>query len=288
MTIPAPFQNFMVPGFGKCGSTTLCTLLAAHPDVFIPEIKETNFLLLDDYASRMEEYASHYANVSHEKAIGEGTTMYSDFNNEKKARAAILALYPDIKFIFIARNPFDRIISSYQEFHHSGPNFALNAPFGLRNAINELPALIEDSRYMARVSNYLQYVERNRILVVFFEDMIKDHRSVLKQCYQFLEVAPDFADTLPTEHKNRSDTKLYDSRLLRYLRTSPSVGFKIARISIPRQDQLFSLVGLRRRFSKKTPWEQELKNEVREALREDAMDFLRFAGKPDNFWQGFD
>ncbi len=35
--------DFIVPGFSKCGTTTLCDMLNSHEDVFIPPAKEPGY-----------------------------------------------------------------------------------------------------------------------------------------------------------------------------------------------------------------------------------------------------
>jgi len=37
--------DFLIPGFAKCGNTTLCTLLGEHPEIFMPKVKD--FRLFD-------------------------------------------------------------------------------------------------------------------------------------------------------------------------------------------------------------------------------------------------
>ena len=43
MTLP----NFLVVGAAKCGTTTIFNMLQQHPEVFLPAIKETYFLIGD-------------------------------------------------------------------------------------------------------------------------------------------------------------------------------------------------------------------------------------------------
>ena len=41
-----PQLDFAVIGAGKCGTTSLYHALRAHPEVFLPSVKETNFFAL--------------------------------------------------------------------------------------------------------------------------------------------------------------------------------------------------------------------------------------------------
>ena len=38
--------NFSVVGAAKAGTTSLCSWLKQHPDVFVPQIKELSFLCM--------------------------------------------------------------------------------------------------------------------------------------------------------------------------------------------------------------------------------------------------
>jgi hypothetical protein len=42
MTLP----NFIIIGASKCGTDSLYQYLRAHPEIFIPDLKEPNFFLM--------------------------------------------------------------------------------------------------------------------------------------------------------------------------------------------------------------------------------------------------
>lgn len=278
--------TFMVPGFSKCGTTTLCSLLNEHPSIYIPAIKEPNFFIRPDFSKHWDEYNANFASLVTETEVGEGSTAYSAHEHEAGARERILALYPEIKFIFIARNPIKRIESSYREFHHSGLNYATNTPYGLGNAMRELPAIIEDTKYWARISNYRDYVDDGRILVVFLEDLVADHVAVLKRCFAFLGVSEAPAERILLSKHNAGEEKLYDTKLLRWLRLRPETGFKIAKLAPQQQNFYFYWLGLRRKFKSAIQWDDEALGRVTHEISADALHFLKQYGKPADFWKG--
>jgi len=281
-----PDLTFMVPGFSKCGTTMLCALLSEHPDVFIPSIKESNFFLLDDYEQQWPHYTQLFSGRTTETAAGEGCTMYSAHEHEQRVRERILALYPDMKFIFLARHPLKRIESSYREFHHSGLNFAINTPYGLANAMRELPALINDTQYFKRIQNYRDHVGDDRILVVFLEDLVADHVTVMKQCFRFLSVSEAPAESMLLSKHNSGEEKLYDSKLLRWMRLKPSIGFKIAKLTPDQQNFYLYWLGLRRRFKHPIQWDADALQRVKQEISADAQAFLHYYGKSPDFWKG--
>lgn len=281
-----PNIEFLVCGFSKCGTTTLCELLIKHPKIFIPKIKETNFFALPDFDSKWNYFSSQFSSMQPDQIGGEGTTRYSAYEHETTSKERILHYYPKTKFIFIARHPLRRIESSYREFHHSGINFALNCPYGLRNAMKELPALVEDTKYWQRINNYRTAVGDERILVLFLEDLEKDHKSALKKCFQFLNVDSAPAEAIDMVVKNSKEEKLYDSKLLRWMRLSPFWGFKIAKLTPDQQNKYLFWLGLRRKFKKPITWSSDALEIVANEITRDSEQFLRHYGKPLDFWKG--
>ncbi len=274
----------MIPGFSKCGTTTLCALLSEHPDIFIPRIKETNFFVQPEYDQKWDEFNAHFTELNNEKAIGEGTTLYSAYQSEKMARDRILYEYPDIRMIFIARNPIRRVESSYREFHHSGVNFGLNAPFGINNAIHGIPALISDSKYWERINNYREVLSDDRILVVFLEDLVTDHVNVLCQCFEFLGVETKYSSNIKLSKLNFGEEKLYDSNVLRWMRTNRFWGPKIAKLSPDKQNYLFHCMGLRRKFRDPIEWDEESLKILSNTTRADSEAFLKHYDKSIDYW----
>ncbi len=277
--------DFLVAGFSKCGTTSLCALLDAHPQVFIPPMKETNFFIEEDYLQRLDWYAGLFAAASSGARLGEGCQFYSSTRYERAARDRILLHSPHVRLIFIARDPIDRIESSYREFHHSGPRFGLDAPFGIGKALCELPDLVDDTRYWSRLANYRERVPDERILLLFNEDLLADSAGVMARCWDFLGVArrDDIARSLV--RLNEGGTKLHDTRVLRCMRRSPLVGPWLSRrFDIDTQDRLGQLLGLRRAFRRPIAWDDEARRFVVNELAAEAAKLLAFAGKPFGFW----
>lgn len=279
--------NFIVPGFSKCGTTTLCSLLAEHPEIFIPKFKEPNFFSAPDYEQHWGFYESLFNEVRSETTLGEGSTFYSNVEFEELARQRIIKNYPDIKLIFIARDPIARIESSFREMHHSGPKFGLDAPFELEEALNSFPNIINDTLYWTRLNNYRKHLPENQIHVMFLEDLKAQPEQEMDRCFAFLEVDRNFKIDGALRQLNAGGDKLYDSKLLRRIRTSGHTGFKLAKIPVATQDKIFSKIGLRRRFTHPIVWNNLVKASVIEQIKQDIEPFLEANGKPTDFWSRY-
>ncbi|HET8710753.1 MAG TPA: sulfotransferase [Spongiibacteraceae bacterium] len=278
--------SFIVAGFSKCGTTSLCTMLAQHPQVAFSNPKEPLFFIRDDFEKHWDIYHSVFPPPDANRFFGEGSTFYSGYQFEQKTRDAILKHFPDIKLIFVARDPFERIESSYREFHHSAPMFGFDTPYGIANALGTLPALLEDSKYWARISCYREKISDDRILVLFLEDLKRDPVGELKRCFNHLGVDSNIQHDL-LAHKNAGERKYYDSKLLRRLRNTEIIGPLISKIPVHTQNQWFPKLKLRRKFIGPIEWDTDSKRRIVESLEQDIYQFLKFYGKPHDYWRRF-
>lgn len=277
--------TFLVPGFSKCGTTTLCALLATHPDIFIPERKETNFFVSPRFDELWPWYEWLFSPAGNASALGEGSTFYSAQEHEKLVRDRVLQHFPNIRLIFIARNPFERLESSYREFHHSGPKFGINTPHELGKALAALPNMIEDTLFWRRINNYRERIPDERIHVLFLEDLKKQPDTELSRCFDFLGVDPQFRVPDTSRQLNRGSKKLYDSKLFRWMRTNRLIGPPISKISISTQDRIGSKMGLRKTFHNKIEWDIQTQNQILSLIGDDMASFLQFYGKSGDFWK---
>lgn len=280
-------MDFIVPGIGKCGTTTLCHLLSEHPQLFIPANKEPEYFIWDNYLVYSSTYEAMFNDAQPAQLCGEGSQGYSVKAVAEKVSTRLQQNNPQMKLIFCVRHPLKRIESSYREFHHSGAQYAVNAPFGIANALNELPDLLERSLYWSRLQPFRRCFDDKQMMVVFLEDLQRNPQQELERCYRFLGVDSTFNNPSAGIRLNSKQEKRYDSRLLRYLRTSPHTGFKLARIPLPLQERFFSAVGMRPRFTGPLVWEPGVREQVIKTLGDDIRTFLTYCGKPADYWPDF-
>jgi hypothetical protein len=282
--IKIPELTFLVPGFSKCGTTTLCNLLSQHPEIFIPIQKEPMFFNNRNYHKHWDLYSNHFSSAHPGQKLGEGTTFYSTKNNEEFVRKQLKLHYPEIKLIFIARDPIARIESSFREFHHSGPRFGVLPAFTIKGALKQLPAIVNDTMYWSRLNAYRSYLPHENIHVVFLEDLEKDAQNELKKCFKFLSVKPINITGINKQKLNTGDSKLFDSRLFRTLRASPLIGPWLAQFPIEQQDYYARKLGFRRPFTKNLEWDKDSVESLIYQLHDEVEMFLSDNNKPANFW----
>lgn len=276
--------DFLVPGFSKCGTTTLCALLSQHPDIFMPELKEPWYFSSKRFRRDAPGYARHFSSASPGQLLGEGSQSYSTYEDEDISIERILDHNRDCRFIFLARNPLRRIESSYREMHHSGPMFGLDAPYSLLESLQLFPQMIKDSLFCERISKWIDAFGRDAILVTFLEDLKCQPQAEMEKCFRHLGVGDGF-QVQRELRLNEGGSKLYDTRFLRQLRGKPWLASRLARYSRAQQDKLFKPLGLRRGFTQPVQWDAGSRDMVRDIVVPDAQGFLELCGKPVDFWQ---
>ena len=113
--------NFIIAGAEKSGTSSLSFYISEHPDIYIPKIKELHFFdNSDNYSKGFGWYEKQFSGWSGEKAVGECTPFYMfDYSCAEKIKMQ----FPDIKVLFILRNPADRAYSNYWHQVRGGKEF---------------------------------------------------------------------------------------------------------------------------------------------------------------------
>lgn len=276
--------DFVVPGFSKCGTTTLCSLLGEHPNLFIPTEKEPAYFAYN-YHKGWDWYEQSFLNARAGQLCGEGSTFYSAEEFAEDACRRMLAQFPDLKFIFIARHPLTRLESSFREMHHSGDNYGIEADFAIGDALRNLPNMIADTLYWERLGTFRKSVPDERIHVLLLEDLKKNPDEELRRCFRFLGVDPKKRIPRIERRLNPASEKLYDSHLYRAIKNTGWSSKLWARLHPAARSCLTRVLYLRRPFREAIEWTAEDRAWVTDKLAEDSRAFLQWAGKPVDTWQ---
>ena len=94
--------DFMIVGFGRCGTTTLFEHLRRHPDIFIPRYKECPFIAGE---TKTEYMRRHFPKNYKGKKIGAVTPQWMQYPE------LFNRWFPDAKIIMITRNVDERTAS---------------------------------------------------------------------------------------------------------------------------------------------------------------------------------
>lgn len=187
--------DFMIIGAQKCGTTSLAGQLADHPEICFSSIKEPGYFnTLGDWQAGLDQYHKLFEPVSGQ-ICGEASTMYTFLPETPETCRHLHAYNPDLKFIYIMRDPVKRILSHYG--HNYVRGLERRPP---EEAIVSDPRYINRSRYAVQLRPYIELFGFSNILLLVFEEYISDQLDTLRRIAQFLNVSEkDFetADTSP-------------------------------------------------------------------------------------------
>lgn len=198
---PGPLPNFLIIGAAKCGTTSLAAYLAAHPHVGMAKPKELNFFSLhwdkgvDFYRQCFEGVRGHI--------VGEASPSYTRYPLITGVPERIVSVIPDVRLIYLIRNPVERIRSDYRHRLYLGSE---RAPT-LLEAIAQDPRYMALSRYANQIDQYLEWFSRDQLLIVEAERLKTARVGVVQQILRFLGADPEILpDNMDLEF-NRADEK---------------------------------------------------------------------------------
>ncbi|MEM6681258.1 MAG: sulfotransferase [Pseudomonadota bacterium] len=220
MTTRTP--NFMIIGAMKAGTTTLHEQLARQEGVFMSTPKEPNFFSDDDqWEKGLEWYQSLFADAGDALFIGESSTHYTKLPTHPHTVARLKStIPPPIKFIYVTRDPVERLISHYI---HEWTTGKITEPVEV--AVEKYPELIAYSEYEKQVQPFREAFGEDAVKVVRFEDMKRDPDVFFEEIKSFLN-APEtwqWKHDLPAQ--NVSSVRLKKTPLLEFVQKSPTLKF---------------------------------------------------------------
>lgn len=178
MTLP----DFVIIGAMKCGTSTLHAQLAAQAQFFMSEPKEPNFFSNDEiYAKGEAWYRSLFAAAPEGTIKGESSTHYTKLPTYPQTVERLGRLIPDAKFIYVTRDPIERLISHYIHEWSQGV-----ITCGIEEAIEKHPEMIAYSRYGYQLAPFVERFGSERILNVEFERMTAEPQATLERIAAFL------------------------------------------------------------------------------------------------------
>jgi len=184
MTLP----SFLIIGGMKCGSTTLYRDLLTHPRVFFPMDKEP-CNLCDDHVltdAGRQEYEALFKRASPEQLCAEASTDYTKLpDRQGVAERAFTVLGPELRVIYLVRDPIKRLISHH---HHEYSRGEMPADIG--EAVERYPSLVNYSRYAMQLEPWFKTFGSDNVRVVRFEDYIADRPAVVASVESFLGLDP--------------------------------------------------------------------------------------------------
>ncbi len=243
--------EFIIVGAAKSGTSSLHRYLQEHPRIYMPSLKELNYLhthgvekdlailkRVPEMPTNETAYASHFYEAEEGQIKGEASPSYLIYH--ERTIANIKQFYKNRsqpKIIIILREPIDKIWSHYK----FNKKYQLD-PDGLsiRKAIAAEPDRLADTSYLpdvhywhntqyyTQVKAYLDHFED--VKVVLFDELHQDAEQLIFELHDFLGVERILPEGLKIKH-NQSDaaivpTNKYVAWAMKMRLTSIPVPFK--------------------------------------------------------------
>lgn len=223
---PKNTPDFIIGGAPKCGTTTLHFILDQHPDISLPwrevayfdaddPITHNDFFrtsdgklswfnpdadLTENATPEARYYTSRFAEFGSSKLVGEDSTTYI-FSNVAARR--IRKHLPDVKLVFMLRNPVKRAYSQYWHLMNSA-----RTTLSFEQALARVGNIVLGSTYTSNLQAYFDLFPREQIKVVLFEEFIEDLQVGIDDVTEHIgaahfEIDPEnswFNKTLYTKH----------------------------------------------------------------------------------------
>jgi len=223
-----PLPAFIIAGAMRCGTTSLHAALAGHPRLAASRRKEVHYFDLQHHLG-VGWYARQFQNV---RRSSDGTlerpfesSPYYMFDPRVPAR--LKETLPDVRILFVLRDPVERAISHYRKNRRDG-----REPLSFADAIDaeeerlagEEERMLADPRYLSQVHQYASYQARGRYaeLIERFRRHFPDDQwmavdagrlfaeggRVVEEICRFVGIEPWRPDHFAAENSSRVDVAI--------------------------------------------------------------------------------
>lgn len=216
----ARLPDFFIVGSPKTGTTALHTMLRRHPQIYMPMLKEPQFLADDlrphssargargaEYPQTMSEYLALFEEAGPEQRVGEASSTYLASHT---AASIISDLQPAARIIVILREPASFLRSLHLQYvqTHIETEKDLRTAISLEVARSEgkriprklhRPQLLQYSdqvRYVEQLGRYRAHFTPEQVLVLIYDDFVDDNLATVRRVLGLLEVDEDFQVTV--------------------------------------------------------------------------------------------
>jgi Sulfotransferase domain len=206
--------DFFIVGHPKSGTTALYQMLRSHPQIYMPDLKETRFFARELHADleessahpdTLEEYLSLFAAAGPEQRAGEASPSYL---RSRAAAKRIAELEPAARIIAILREPASFLRSMHLELlrDHVEMEKDLRKAIALEEIRYQKREIddtaqqgprysVERVRYVEQLRRYHAVFAPEQVLVLIYDDFRADNEGTVRQVLRFLGVD----HTLPIE-----------------------------------------------------------------------------------------
>jgi hypothetical protein len=212
--------DFIIVGATKTGTTSLDFYLSLHPEIHMARPKEPRFFIdAPEPAGRWQRGLDWYRSLfASDKALcGEASPTYSNWSTRQGVFERMHSVVPDAKILFVVREHFARLRSSYlMNVRYRGIEDAF-ADFVEKNQW-----ALDASMYGERMQDLLRFYDRERLLVLEAEELQQRRAETLRSVFEFLGVDAGFHSLFFRHKRHDSRFHAYPNKLGRKILRHPA------------------------------------------------------------------
>jgi hypothetical protein len=213
--------NFIIVGATKAGTTSLDFYLSLHPEIHMARPKEPRFFIdAQEPFGRWQRGLSWYRSlfVSDKALCGEASPTYASWSAKHGVFERMQSLVPHAKILFVVREHFARLWSSYlMNVRYHGTEDSLSE-FLLNNQW-----ALDGSLYGARVENILRHFPHEQLLVLEAQELQEHRAETLCKVFQFLGADREFHSPLFQHKRHESRFHAYPNKVGRKVLRHPAM-----------------------------------------------------------------
>lgn len=194
----------------RAGTTSLHAYLGQHPEIHMSPVKEPHFFARAEdgtYGHRVADRGSYERLFESPLAVrGESSPTYSLYPKHREVPKRIAELVPEAKFLYLVRDPIDRVVSHYL---HNVATGSMRSDFA--TAVGDLSdpnnPYVYPSLYAMQLEQYLRYFALDAVLVVDQAELACNRTASLRKIFEFLGVERDFESDAFREEQSAAATR---------------------------------------------------------------------------------
>jgi len=218
--------DFIIVGAQKCGTTTLFDILNTHPGLVGSQPKEPHFFTAPAARRRpLEDYEGIFSPQAPGLKYFEASTSYTFYPMRGlHIWDAIHDYNPEMKLIYLVRNPIDRVVSG---FVHVQQRSKVERDF--EETIRGGSGHLDITRYYTQIAPYVRKFGRDQVLILDFDDLVDDRAALLQSVASFIGVDFDEFSDYGAVHSNAAGS----SEILLQRHSNPSLPYRAIRRYLP-------------------------------------------------------
>lgn len=214
MKVP-PLPTALLGGAQKCGTTTLHRLLERHPGVFFPpRPQEIHFFDLErNFARGFGWYQRHFATWSDQPVVAQTSPLYL---YEPKVPERVAAVAPEMRWIFMLRNPVDRAYSHYwHEVRYGWEKLSFEQALVAEEErlkdgeeARRHFSYLDRGRYASQLARFVERFGRERVWVGLYDELTTAPAALVARVVSFLGLAPQADHSASFVERNHNPAML--------------------------------------------------------------------------------